>query len=375
MQSSESVPSANTEVIFNEEVRINWYRCKVDKAVMSALMRKSNAKAFRHCLMILGLYACTATLSFFAFKNIHANNWMWTLPLFLLALFVHGTCCSFWGGDAGHELTHKTPFKTQFWNDFFLTIIAFLAWFDPIGYRLSHSKHHQFTTHKDLDGEVVLPQRFDISGIYWFFKVLAFDPMGIWNVLRKWTLAALGDPTSSSFFGPEWMAKLIPKENEKLRRNHRNWARVVLLGHLALATIFIATGNWILVVIINFGCLLSPWLVILCNWPQHLGLSPNTPDFRLCCRTYTCGPLVGFLYWNMQYHIEHHMFPSVPFYNLPRLRKAIEHDLPPAPDGLWNTWKEMWPIVLRQRVEPSYSYVPPLPQNGGAGVLQSAPAT
>ena len=375
MQPTEPAPSETTEVILNEEVRINWYRCKVDRAVMSELMRKSDAKAFRHVLLQLGLYTCTAILAFLAFKNIHAANWMWTLPLFLLILFVHGTCTSFWAGDAGHELTHKTPFKTQFWNDFFLSIYSFLGWFDPIGYRLSHSKHHQFTTHNDLDGEVVLPQTLDIKGIYWFFKALAFDPLNIWRVLNRWTRAAFGDSTSSSFFGPEWMAKLIPKDNEKLRRSHRNWARVVVLGHLALATLFIATGNWILVIIINFGGLLCPWLVILCNYPQHIGLSPNTPDFRLCCRTYTCSPLIAFLYWNMQYHIEHHMFPSVPFYNLPRLRKAIEHDLPPAPHGLWATWREMWPIMQRQRIDPTYSYVPPLPRNDGAGHLRPASAT
>jgi len=374
MQSSDPAPSATTEVIFNQEVKINWYRSKVDRAVMSELMRKNDARAFRQVLLQLGLYVCTATLSFVAFKNIHATNWMWMLPLFLLALFVHGTCCSFYGGDAGHELTHKTPFKTPFWNDFFLSIYGFLAWFDPIGYRLSHSKHHQFTTYHDLDGEIVLPQRLDIKGLYFFFKAFTFDLVGIGSLLKKWTLASLGDSTSSSFFPAEWMAKLIPQDNEKLRRNHRNWARVVLLGHLVLATIFIATGNWILVVIINFGCLLCPWLVILCNYPQHIGMSPNVPDFRLCCRTYTCGPLIGFLYWNMQYHVEHHMFPSVPFYNLPRLRKAIEHDLPPAPHGLWSTWSEIWPVMQRQREDPSYCYIPPLPQSNGMQAAQPSPA-
>jgi len=372
MEPNSPAPSSDTEVILNEEVKINWYRCQVDRAVMSSLMRRSDALALRQVLLQLGLYACTATAAFLAFKNIDAANWPWMLPLFLLALFVHGTCCSFYGGDAGHELTHKTPFKTQSLNDFFLYIYAFLSWFDPVGYRLSHSKHHQFTTHDDLDGEVVLPVKLDIRSIGFFIKVLTFDPVSLWNVLKKWTFAALGDSTSSSFFPAEWMARVLPQNNEKLRRNHRNWARVVLLGHLALATLFVATGNWILIVIITFGCLLCPWLVILCNYPQHLGLVPNVPDFRLCCRTYTCSPFIGFLYWNMQYHVEHHMFPSVPFYNLPRLRKAIENDLPPAPHGLWATWREMWPLILRQRKDPTYCYFPPLPQNNGLVAAQAA---
>jgi fatty acid desaturase len=55
----------------------------------------------------------------------------------------------------------------------------------------------------------------------------------------------------------------------------------------------------------------------------------------------------------------------VPFYNLPRLRAAIKHDLPPATHGLWATWKDIQAILKRQRSEPGYVFVPPLPQNEG----------
>jgi hypothetical protein len=70
----------------------------------------------------------------------------------------------------------------------------------------------------------------------------------------------------------------------------------------------------------------------------------------------------------MQYHVEHHMFPAVPFYNLPRLRKAIEHDLPPAPHGLLATWRELIPILKRQRREPGYFFAPILPGGDFNGV-------
>jgi fatty acid desaturase len=97
-------------------------------------------------------------------------------------------------------------------------------------------------------------------------------------------------------------------------------------------------------------------------------MTPDVPDFRLCCRTYTCSWFPAFLYWNMQYHVEHHMFPAVPFYNLPRLRKAIEHDLPPAPHGLLATWRELIPILKRQRREPGYFFAPILPGGDSNGV-------
>ncbi len=55
------------------------------------------------------------------------------------------------------------------------------------------------------------------------------------------------------------------------------------------------------------------------------------------------------------------MFPAVPFYNLPALRKAIAHDLPPATQGLWATWREIIPVLKNQRENPDYVFVPGLP--------------
>ena len=140
------------------------------------------------------------------------------------------------------------------------------------------------------------------------------------------------------------------------------YKRQVLGGHAALAAVFVATGNWILVPVVNFGCLYCPWLQTLTGAPQHAGLTPDVPDWRLCCRTYTCHWFPAFLYWNMQYHVEHHMFPAVPFYHLPRLRETIAHDLPPAPHGLFAVWREMLPILRRQREEPGWFFTPQIPQ-------------
>ena len=348
-----------------EQIKINWYRCKVDRAVMSELMRKSDARAFAHVIPQLLLYAATAGLSYLAFRNVHAGNWPWALPLLLLALFVHFTFSHFFGGVAGHELCHKTPFATQFWNAFFLRIYAFLAWFDPYGYRASHIRHHQVTAHADRDGEIVLPQGLDWHGIMFVVQALTFSPAGIWKLMRFWIGAARGDLSHPGFFNAQWLQRVMPESDLAGRREQRRWARIVVFGHLALAALFVVTGHWFLIVIVTFGCQPCAWFEFLVAAPQHVGLSPNASDFRLNTRTYTAGLLPAFRYWNMQYHLEHHMFPAVPFYNLPRLRRAIEHDLPPAPHGLWATWKVLLPIMRRQRDEPGYIYVPKLPANEG----------
>jgi fatty acid desaturase len=84
----------------------------------------------------------------------------------------------------------------------------------------------------------------------------------------------------------------------------------------------------------------------------------DEPDFRMSTRTYTCSKLIGFYYWNMQYHLEHHIYPAVPFYRSPKLRRTIEHDLPVAPDGLIETWREILSIRDRMKTEPNYRFIP-----------------
>ncbi len=351
-----------------EKTKISWYRCKVDRAVMRELMRKSDAKGLAQVIPSLLIYATTGTMAFLAFNHLNANNWAWALPLTLLALLVHGTFARFHGGIACHELSHKTPFASAWLNTLVMRIFAFLGLFDYIGFRASHIRHHQSTVHADHDGEVVLPQGLDWYGVRFVLKQLIFDPVRVFNLIRFWIAAAAGRTDRDGFFPATWLTTVIPETNPELRRDFRNWARVVLFGHLALVVLFIATGHWYLILIVTLGCHISGWFEALCGIPQHIGLQPNVNDFRLCCRTYTCSKFTGFCYWNMQYHIEHHMFPAVPFYNLPKLREAIKGDLPPATHGLWATWKEILPLQQRQREDPTWYYIPPLPQSEGEHV-------
>jgi fatty acid desaturase len=75
----------------------------------------------------------------------------------------------------------------------------------------------------------------------------------------------------------------------------------------------------------------------------------------------TLNPFLRFLYWQMNHHIEHHMFAAVPCYNLHRLHGMIQHDLPPTPKGLVGVWTEIDAILRMQQEAPSYQYEAPLP--------------
>ncbi len=349
----------STSTPFRDDAHINWYRTRVDRSVMKPLMQRSDARGLAQALGHLGLFALTGTLAYLAFLQVGAATGWWALPLLLVALFAHGTVGSFLGGTACHELSHGTPFKSHRLNNFFLHVFAFFSYWDHIWFEPSHIKHHEVTVHRDYDGEVVMPQTFSFRDWKFWLGLFAWNPINTWNVYKAWFRKALGHVDG------EWAQHIMPEDNVALRRRLRNWARFLLLGHACLAAWFIVTGNWFLIFIVNLGSHYCGWLGWLSGTPQHYGMSFNVPDHRLCCRTYTAGPVVSFLYWNMNYHIEHHMFPLVPFFNLPRLHAAVKHDMPPAPHGLRATWKGMLEIHRRTLKAPDYCYAPPLPGTAG----------
>lgn len=344
---------------FRSDAKIQWYRPKVDPKLMSKLMQRSDFRGLCQALGHLVLWIATGVGSYLIYRHITAANWPWAVPLLLAALFVHGNIGSFMGGTACHELSHNTVFKSRALNDFFHAVYAFLSWFDKVWFRPSHVRHHRVTVHQDYDGEVVLPQRFYFRDWQFWLGLFAWNPVGTWNLVKVHVQRICGK------LGNSWFEFVLPAKDAALRREHRRWACIVLFGHLALAAAYIATGHWFLIVVFTIGTQYASLLGFLCASPQHYGLSPNVPDHRLSCRTFTLSPFPAFLYWNMQYHIEHHMFPGVPFFNLPKLRKAIEHDLPPAHHGLRATWREMLEIHRRQQQDPKYAYIPPIPGTQG----------
>ncbi len=93
---------------------------------------------------------------------------------------------------------------------------------------------------------------------------------------------------------------------------------------------------------------------------QHCGLRENTPDFRQNTRSITINPFMAFLYWHLNWHIEHHMYAGVPCYKLKALAKELAPNMP-QPRTLPRAWKEMRTIWRRQVAEPSYEFRTPVP--------------
>ncbi|NDA01501.1 MAG: fatty acid desaturase, partial [Acidimicrobiia bacterium] len=87
---------------------------------------------------------------------------------------------------------------------------------------------------------------------------------------------------------------------------------------------------------------------------QHAGLAEDVIDHRLNTRTIYMGPLNRWIYWNMNYHVEHHMYPSVPFHQLKNLHETIKSQLPKPYPSLWSALREVIPALRKQATDETY---------------------
>lgn len=105
---------------------------------------------------------------------------------------------------------------------------------------------------------------------------------------------------------------------------------------------------------VGLPTLLGSWLMPFYTLTQHSGLLENVLDYRLKSRIVYMNRWNRFLYWNMNYHVEHHMYKLVPYHALPKLHELIKHDCPVPSNGIFDAFSKIIPIVLKQIENISY---------------------
>ena len=336
-----------------KELRIKWYRCPIDPNILRELSKPSDLQGFKMALGHLGLWLFTGSLSFYF---VIEQFWLG----FLLTIFLHGTVGTFFSAPH-HELCHGTVFKTKRLNEIFLKIFSTLGMQNFYIYKMSHSYHHRFTLHRVADKEVVLPKTPSLRVLYllqlFTFNITGgFESRGLIPTMRGLFRVA-ADKMEQPY--NEWGAELYAEfPEERLKAVH--WARYLIAVHLSFALITVLIGYPILILIVSLHPFIGNWLRYFVGAPMHCGLRSDVSDFRKCVRTITLDPISEFLYWHMNWHLEHHMFAAVPCYNLKKLYEAVAEDMP-KPRTLISSWKEMLEVVKQQETDPAYEFETPVP--------------
>lgn len=324
--------------------QIDWYRTPVAREALAKFNARSDLLGGLQTFGYVGLLFISGGFAWYAATN-HS------LYVLLPALFLHGTFYAFMV-NGFHELIHRTVFRTQPLNQIFLWIFSFSGWYDPVMFWASHKAHHKYTLHPPDDLEVTLPTKITFRS---FLKTAIINPWAFLDRLRNVYRLSIGRLEG------EWVNSLFPPDALQERQRLMWWSRCLLAGHVLLTAVSIWAGYWMLPVLITFAPFYGGWLFFLCNNTQHAGLQDNVDDFRYCTRTIHLNPFVQFLYWHMNFHIEHHMYAAVPCYRLHALHRHIAFDLPNSPDGLLQAWREITGILQQQKKDPAYIFVPTVP--------------
>ena len=114
------------------------------------------------------------------------------------------------------------------------------------------------------------------------------------------------------------MQDCIP-ENVQSKATYISRIYVVIWSLIVLWSIL--TSSWMPMLYFLLPQFYGKTLHKLVAFTQHAGLARNIKDHRFSTREKYLNPILSFLYWKMEYHLEHHMFPTVPAYNLKKLNK------------------------------------------------------
>ncbi len=333
-----------------EAPSVDWYRTPLSREVLRELTKRSDLRGLLQAGGFVLMYLATATVSYVLFR-MHA----WAAMV--VACYVHGMLFRFMSQAAAvHELSHGTAFRTRWLNELFYRLFCFLTWNNPIHFRGSHVLHHQFTMIRGVDKEVVqgpVADKLNWKNLLFWFTV---DIPAFLRFFGTNCLHAAGDGDADVF---QW-DPLFP-EGDPRRQQMIRWARWMLAGHVALGVLFALLHQWILIYLLSFGTFVGTFLSRSCVAMQHTGLSENIPDWRVLCYTVRFGPVLRFLYWSMNYHIEHHMYAAVPFYNLPRLHRLVQHDYPAPQKSFIAGMANLFAVKRRQKIDRSYVYAPVFP--------------
>ena len=320
----------------------DWYRCAIPRKELKALMQRRDGPALRDTAVWLGAMALSGWLGFLAW-----GTWA-AVPCFLAYGVLYGSASD----SRWHECGHGTAFRTRWMNDAVYNIASFMILREPTVWRWSHTRHHTDTIIVGRDPEIAAPRPPSL------FTLLSnlFALSSGYAAIKTMLLHATGRLTAEE-------ATFIP---EMERWKVFAVARVYLAIFAAVALACLRSGSVLPAMYLGLPSIYGGFMTIFFGLTQHAGLAEDVTDHRLNTRTVYMNPLFRFLYWNMNYHVEHHMFPMVPYHALPRLHEAIKDDCAPPYPGCLDAYREIIPALLRQRRDPGYHVVRLLPGTAAA---------
>jgi fatty acid desaturase len=321
---------------FEGEVNALWFTPQVDRKAMKALMKRTDAESLWNYGLWLALMAVTGVGGYLTWGTV------WAAPWFLAYGILYST-----SDHRAHELSHGTPFKTRWLNEALYHLNAFMTLHEGHYWRWSHTRHHTHTVIVGQDPEIAVPRPANRLNVLLDFFFLRSGPVQIAHICWHATGRLI---EQGHHFIPD-------SERAKVVWSSRAYVLVFALTIGACVWAQSLLPAMYIVLPRFYGCFFAQ----LFNVTQHAGLAEDVHDHRLNTRTFVTNPVFQWLYCNMNFHIEHHTCPMVPWHRLPALHVAIRDQCPPVYPSVWAAWAEVWPALTVQARDARHQVNRPLP--------------
>lgn len=309
-----------------------WFVPPIDPERLRELSEREFARPLRDLAIYVVALVGLGALASWLFV---AHGVVWSLLAFV----------PYWGLYGGssdarwHEFGHGTATPSRRLNETIYAVASFQTLRTPGHWQWSHFRHHSDTIVVGRDPEIQLGRpgavRRLISNFVGFAQFRSYV-----TTIVKFALGRFDASTTD--FLPENERPVVVRQ-----------ARLALAVHAVPIVVSMAAGSWLPVLLVGLiPSALGVWAMVVFGATQHLGLAEDVLDHRANTRTVLMNPVFRFLYLDMNYHVEHHIFPTVPYYRLPALHAEIADALPPATPSTWAAYREIFGSLRRQRHDP-----------------------
>ncbi len=200
---------------------------------------------------------------------------------------------------AVHECAHRTAFASNWLNDGMGWVAGVFSFYNAAFYRRYHKWHHRYTQILGKDPELEDPKPttireylWQVSGLPWWWGKVS----GHWRVV------------TGNFADMPYISATA--------RNDVRRATALQLSVYAIAIFLsvLAQQPWFLLYWLLPLAIGQPFLRMIL-FAEHMDCTHDDNPLANTRTTLTTWP-INFLMWNMPFHAEHHLYPSIPFHQL-----------------------------------------------------------
>jgi fatty acid desaturase len=296
---------------------------KLDKKTLKSIAARSDRPGLIYLTLWLGSLCMTGALVYLTLGTF----WMWS------AMFVHGIFLCVPTYSMSHETAHGTAFRTRWLNETVLWMSSLIYMEEPLHRRYTHTSHHTFTWWAEKDAQFPFDTPMGLKG--WITEITGFGILRF-HVHVFWQLATKQYTDMLRSCTPE-------PEFPRMTRN----AQIMLAIYAAIAAAPFL-GIWWPVWLIVLPRILGAPVMLLFTLIQHVELQENSPSILESTRSFRTNFLAKFLYMNMNNHVEHHLYPNVPFHALPDLAEAVKEQVPEPDPGFFRSNWEVLVVTTRR---------------------------